>query len=992
MKKQISILMASLLLFHPILALADTTSTISMNQEDASATTESNEASVSFSDQLSLIEGSKEMKPSLLEDSTESEKPSRDSHEDPVTQTINEEIKEWQFDCFGESTSASKNSIIYNSDSTVTISSIGNSGKIQTSGSDGISYYYTQVPKEKNFDLRATIHVDSWQMTNGQEGFGLMVRDSVPLLGSSVGSSAFTNSFSFLGTKFSNDGYTMKLGLGTRTVTGIFNNSPAAGSVKIENNSFESYAKDHALSGTTYNVLGNRSNPNTEEDLDQIVPSFEMLTTFDIRMQKTNTGFICTYYGSEGQILGQETMYDWEELFIQEENQLYVGFLASRNMTISISQMTMSYSNPKDDEAAGERPITLITPEQKITSSQTTGASNYDFTFTANADGVLSVRNIKTMQVLFENQSVRANELFSYQLALNEGENPIEATFVPNPDFKPGEYQAMENSETQVLKQTIHYKKQGLNAIYVTPLGSATGEGTVAKPLDIQTAVNFAVPGQTIVLQGGTYAMTTPIQIPRSSNGTENKPITLVSEKENQPAIFDFGQNSAGIIHWANYWNVRNIQVTNTKDMQKGIQISGSYNTFEDIETYKNGNTGLQISGLSTENPSLWPAYNQIKNSASYYNADFGFEDADGFAAKLTVGEGNVFDGCIAYHNADDGWDLFAKNETGSIGAVTIKNSVAYGNGFIPGDTLGRQGNGNGFKMGGSSLPGRHILENSLAFNNLAKGIDSNSAPDIKVFNSTSFNNGSYNVAFYTNSNSATAFLAQGILSFRTNGVPSVKDQLNLIRQAESEVINDSNYYWDIEKSGTFNSSGIQMKEDAFQSLSTEEGMIGRYENGSINVNGLMALTETAKELLNKAKDRQKVIQIGASFDGKTSIASAYPVFELAKGDEKPKDSENTTESSVLEESTNTDYSTSSTGTHDSDYTTESSITKESNNLSSSSKIDKTSKENKKNILPKTGERVTILPVVVGIILLGIAFMGMSYRWIKKDTNKKISE
>lgn len=984
MKKQVSVLMATLLLSHPILALADTTSTTSMSEEGSfyvSTEQEPNETSASFEEHVPFVEGSKETATSLLTDTTESDGQSSESQKIPVIQTINEEIKDWQFDRFGESASASKNSITYNPDSTVTISSTGNGGKIQTSGSDGISYYYTQVPKEKNFDLRATIHVDSWQMTNGQEGFGLMVRDNVPSLGSSAGSSAFTNSFSFLGTKFSTDGYTMKLGLGTRTVTGIFNNSPVAGSVKIANHSFESYAKDHELAGTTYNVLGNRSNPNAEEDLDQVVPGFEMLTTFDIRMQKTNTGFICTYYGPEGQILGQETMYDWEDLFIQEENHLSVGFLASRNMTITVSQMTMTYSNPAEDEAADERPITLITPEQKITSSQTTGTSSYDFTFTANADGVVSVRNTATMATLFENQPVVANEVFSYQLALNEGENPLEATFVPNPDFIPGEYQAMENSETQVLKQTVHYKEQVLNTIYVTPTGAATGDGTLAKPLDIQTAVNFAAPGQTIVLQGGTYAMTAPIQIPRSSHGTAEKPITLVAEKADQPAIFDFGQNSAGLIHWANYWNVRNIQVTNTKDMQKGIQISGSYNTFEDIETYRNGNTGLQISGLSTESPSLWPAHNQIKNSTSYYNADFGFEDADGFAAKLTVGEGNLFDGCIAYHNADDGWDLFAKNETGSIGAVTIKNSVAYGNGFIPGDPLEREGNGNGFKMGGSSLPGGHILENSLAFNNLAKGIDSNSAPDIKVFSSTSFNNGSYNVAFYTNSNTATAFLAQGILSFRSKGAPSVKEQLNFITQSESDVINDSNYYWNVEKAGTFNQSGVQIKEDAFQSLNTEEGIIGRYENGSINVNGLMALTKTAKESLNKAKDSQQPIQIGAFFDGNTSVASAYPVFEFAKDDEKPeddetpKDSESTTESSSSEAATNTEDSTS---------TTDSSVTKDSTDTSDSSKTDATSEATKKENLPKTGDRVSILPILVGTILLGMTFIGMSYRWVKK--------
>lgn len=60
-------------------------------------------------------------------------------------------------------------------------------------------------------------------------------------------------------------------------------------------------------------------------------------------------------------------------------------------------------------------------------------------------------------------------------------------------------------------------------------------------------------------------------------------------------------------------------------------------------------------------------------------------------AAKLTIGEGNTFDGCIAYNNADDGWDLFAKVETGSIGAVTIQNCVAYGNGYLEDGTDARQ-------------------------------------------------------------------------------------------------------------------------------------------------------------------------------------------------------------------------------------------------------------------------------------------------------------
>ena len=54
---------------------------------------------------------------------------------------------------------------------------------------------------------------------------------------------------------------------------------------------------------------------------------------------------------------------------------------------------------------------------------------------------------------------------------------------------------------------------------------------------------------------------------------------------------------------------------------------------------YNNGNTGLQVSGLSTDNKALWPSHNTIKNCTSMNNADRAMEDADGFAAKLTTGE-----------------------------------------------------------------------------------------------------------------------------------------------------------------------------------------------------------------------------------------------------------------------------------------------------------------------------------------------------------------
>ena len=43
---------------------------------------------------------------------------------------------------------------------------------------------------------------------------------------------------------------------------------------------------------------------------------------------------------------------------------------------------------------------------------------------------------------------------------------------------------------------------------------------------------------------------------------------------------------------------------------------------------YNNGNTGLQLSGLSTDNKALWPSYNTIKNCTAMNNADRAIEDS----------------------------------------------------------------------------------------------------------------------------------------------------------------------------------------------------------------------------------------------------------------------------------------------------------------------------------------------------------------------------
>ncbi len=800
---------------------------------------------------------------------------------------------DWQGSVFGESTSASK----YEIDPTengVRIASTNNGGKFQSSGSDGMTYYYQPISKELNFSLKATIEIESWTYTNAQEGFAVMVRDRVPHA-NLFGQAYYSNSFSLLGSRMeylwnadtqevvSGNGrkYTMRLGLGSRTITGVSpdepEKAPSPGSVKVETVPLETSAGLLEKESGSYNIFGNGSG--------NLFPATDNLTKLSVEMKKTNTGFEAYYFNEEtGEVLASDIMYDWEKLYTSSEDVIYVGFAAARNMTINVDDIVLSFSDPATDPPAQERPNKIIEPVYAVTSSNYSGDENHQLSFKANADGVLTIVDRRTNKALesAKDLPIQANVESQFQTKLMIGENPFVFYFTPDANFPPEEYTVLANYDTQEILHVVQHQKLKYSTIYVAPYGKESGNGSKQQPLSLTEALKYASAGQKIVLGSGTYALPEGLVIPKGVDGTEDSPIYLIAEQtqENNRPIFDFKGTGSGLTVWGNHWLLRGFDVTNSAPMQKGMQISGHYNVVEEVHAYRNGNTGIQISGSSSDPFEAWPAQNLIKNCTSFENADPGFEDADGFAAKLTVGEGNVFDGCIAYHNADDGWDLFAKNETGSIGKVVIKNSVAYRNGWIPG--IAGEGNGNGFKMGGSSLSGQHELHNSLSFENLAKGIDSNSGTDIIVKSSTSFNNGSYNVALYTSSASETAFEATGILSFRTTGL-GIKEQIQLLKQEKDDVFHQLNYLWNEQTASAENHLGEQVPASWFERLETSTDLtiqpISRYENGSIYVAGLMQIKSEFRQ--EEGKNLGLPLSVGATLDESSSPSSAYPTFEL---------------------------------------------------------------------------------------------------------------
>lgn len=754
----------------------------------------------------------------------------------------------WMFAAFGDSTSVSKNSYEGDAkDGSVRIISKGGGGKIVPGSTDGIGFHYTKLnAAEDNFTLKAKVKVNSWKLSNGQEGFGLMVSDAVGTHGDS--NSFWNNSYMINATKVEylwdadegkvsnvGDKIIMKQGIGAQEKIGATGPNTDVANFKQSMTPLETSCGPKGTG--TYNIIGGY-----EEPVEGTIEN--PMTEFYFELTRNNTGYLMSYTDANGQTTSK-LYYDIERdnLNVIDPENIYVGFFTARNADITFSDIELTTINTKDDAPAEGREIVEIAPNYQITSASTSNNAAYNLVFKGNADGKITVTT-EDGTIIAQNEEVKADQDWNKTITLKRGTNKFSITMTPNAGFKPSEYEVLTSYEPKTLTHTVVFESIEGKNIYVSPTGTSNGDGRKANPMDIYTAVKYVSPGQTIVLEGGHYNLSSTVRVERGINGTSEQMITMMGNPNSATRpVLDFGSKCAGMVLAGDYWYFKDFDVTKSSNAQKGVQISGSYNVVDRVDAYYNGNTGIQISRyLSSDGFDKWPSNNLILNCTSYGNADRGYEDADGFAAKLTIGEGNVFDGCIAYNNADDGWDLFARVDTGIIGKVVIKNSVAYNNGFLMDGTSA--GNGNGFKLGGSSITGKHELINCVAFNNKAKGIDSNSCPDIYVENSTTFNNGSYNVALYTKNINNTDFEMNGVLSYRTENKSMEEEIKGIGTQDSTKIYNYNNYYWNEIKEISENFVESTVNEDWFVSVSNP--MITRHANGIINMNGFLELTNIA--------------------------------------------------------------------------------------------------------------------------------------------------
>jgi hypothetical protein len=246
----------------------------------------------------------------------------------------------------------------------------------------------------------------------------------------------------------------------------------------------------------------------------------------------------------------------------------------------------------------------------------------------------------------------------------------------------------------------------GANDLWIAPQGNDSNPGTQAMPLlSLASAVSRAKPGTTVWVNPGTYPVAQTVVL--AGNGEAANPIQIFALPGERP-VFDFmaqtrGDGSArGLEISGTYWHIRGVDVINAGD--NCIHISGSHNTIEHVATHGCSDTGLQITANSSDaGDDTRAAYNTVLNCDSHDNYDEANqgENADGFAAKLYIGPGNVFRGCRAWNNADDGWDLFASDDV-----VVIENCWAIANGKIGPAQNNTNGDGNGFKLGGAAKAG----------------------------------------------------------------------------------------------------------------------------------------------------------------------------------------------------------------------------------------------------------------------------------------------
>lgn len=282
---------------------------------------------------------------------------------------------------------------------------------------------------------------------------------------------------------------------------------------------------------------------------------------------------------------------------------------------------------------------------------------------------------------------------------------------------------------------------------FVAPNGNDGYEGTLTRPIaSLKRAQELAKPGDTVYIRGGNYLLTEAQIMAREQNralvihldksGLPEKPIRYQAYQQERP-VFDFSavkpaQQRVHALRVSGSWlqlsglTTVGVQVTITGHTQSiNIENLGSNNLFERLTMRDGQGIGFWLGKGSN---------NLVLNCDAYNNHDFTSENrrggnVDGFGFHVPRGSiNNIFRGCRAWYNSDDGFDSISTQES-----HRLENCWAFYNGTnAKSEALG---DGNGFKVGGYAgtpvqrLPQvipRHVVIGCIAAKNRSSGFYSN--------------------------------------------------------------------------------------------------------------------------------------------------------------------------------------------------------------------------------------------------------------------------
>lgn len=457
---------------------------------------------------------------------------------------------------------------------------------------------------------------------------------------------------------------------------------------------------------------------------------------------------------------------------------------------------------------------------------------------------------------------------------------------------------------------------------YVAPTGNDTNSGTIQQPfLTIQRAQTAVSAGDTVWVRGGTYLMNnTNISGHSTAAAGSYIYITLLNKS---------GSAAAGRInYWAypgerpvfNYASVDpNVTNTNTTTNPTAVvapyrvsafEVTGAYIHLRGLEVVgvrvprvastvntlsicfsQSGAGGNNIyERLSMHDGQAIGFYltrglnNLILNCDAYRNNDdintpnstgtANGGNVDGFGChpnQLTY-TGNVFRGCRAWQNSDDGYDCIS-----AFAATTFENCWSFYNGYT--QNFVSRGDGNGFKAGGygsavlTSIPSP-VPSNTIRFcvsvRNKSNGFYSNHHLEGSTWlNNTAYQNG-VNYDMLNRRGRTTADYLVDVPGYHH----TLRNNISLLARSASVATRDLNNYdatpgANTTDHNTFLNPAVTVDPSDFVSLDTTLLRAPRQADGSLPVTSLLRLAP-GSDLIDAG------IDVGFPYSGAAPDLGAY--------------------------------------------------------------------------------------------------------------------